>query len=81
MARKMDQFRDGSLGRKLLPNPRYFHMGFGGLSGLESLGSILGAVVAGCGCVSTYFYTGDLCNEYLCWSGWRFRVCHDAEQI
>jgi len=47
MARKMDQFRDGSLGRKLLPNPKYFHIGLGGLSGLEDLGSTLGVAIAG----------------------------------
>lgn len=40
MVRKMVQFRDGSLGRKFSPKPRYFHTGFGGFSGLAAFASI-----------------------------------------
>ena len=39
MVRKMVQFRDGSLGRKFSPNPRYFHIGFGGFRGLAAFAS------------------------------------------
>lgn len=40
--RKMVQLRDGILGRKLAPNPRYFHIGFGGFNGLAVFGSTFG---------------------------------------
>ena len=53
MARKIDQFREGSLGLKLLPKPRYFHIGFGGLRCFTGLGSTVGATNVGYRCVST----------------------------
>lgn len=37
MERNINQFRDGTLGRKFSPNPMYFHIGFGGGRGFAGL--------------------------------------------
>jgi hypothetical protein len=41
MERKIIQFLEGSRGRKFSPNPRYFHIGFGGLTFAAALASVL----------------------------------------
>jgi hypothetical protein len=47
MERKIIQFLEGSRGRKFSPNPRYFHIGFGGLTFAAGLASVLMSAFAG----------------------------------
>ena len=64
IVRKMVQFREGSLGRKFSPNPRYFHTGFGGLRGLAAFASI---GISGLGVEETFGCYRQSCQLNAVW--------------